>query len=231
MADSISSNLLAELEKTNHLFGRWATEQVDWIESTDQNYERSMEECQCTISALQDTSAQLEALRQDQDQIKSEQLRDIQLYEDHIHRLTELKHNLELKKDELDIEERTEQEKVAEVLEMSARLRAEREAQINELAKGVRMYSLLGLEFQKADRNIMRFIFSQIDSNEPSREFIFQMFVDASDQYRLVDTSPALEEAVSQNLISTLNEDNDIGKFVCNMRKQFVALTAASGRV
>ena len=233
MTDSLTSTLIAELEKTNHLFGRWATEQVDWIESTDQKYERSMEECQCTIQALQDTISQLEGLRGDQEQIKSEQTRDIQLYEDHIKRLTELKRNLELKKDELDIEERAEQAKVAEVLEMNARVRAEREHQLNELAQGVRMYSMLGLEFQKADRNIMRFIFTQIDRNEPSRQFIFQMFVDDSDQYRLVDTSPCLDNAMCQDLISALNADNDIGKFVCNMRKLFVSIadSSTSGRV
>lgn len=231
MAESISSNLLTELEKTNHLFSRWATEQVDWIESTDQSYERSMEESQCTTTALEDTIAQLEALREEQAQIKAEQVRDVQLYEDHIKRLVGLKKSLELKKDELDIEERTEQAKVAEVLEMNAKLRAERETQINELAKGVRMYRMLGLDFQKADRNIMRFIFTQIDRNEPSREFIFQMFVDDSDQYRLVDTFPSLAENVAQNLIAKLNEDNDIGKFVCDMRKLFVAASSSSGRV
>lgn len=231
MAESLSSNLLFELEKTNHLFTRWATQQVDWIESTDLNYERSVEECQCTIQALQHTTEDLEALRADQEQIKLEQSRDVQLYEDHIRRIIELKKNLELKKDELDFEERAEQAKVEKVLQQNSKVRAEREAQINELAKGVRLYSLLGLEFQKADRNIMKFIFTQIDKSDPAKEFTFQMFVDESDQYRLVDTLPALDVTASQRLISALNGDNDIGKFVCNMRKLFVAVSVMSARL
>jgi hypothetical protein len=233
MAESISTHLLTALEKTNHLFGRWATEQEDWIESTDQRFERSMEESQCTVQALNDSAAQLEDIRREQDTIKGEQARDVELYQDNIARLIQLKKNLEMKKDGLDAEERAEQAKVEEVLALNARAREQREQAMNELVKGVRFYSMLGLEFQKADRNIMRFIFTQIDSTNPAKPFTFQMYVDESDQYRLVDTVPVLDDAAARALVSNLNEDNDIGKFVCSMRKTFVDFSNAlpAGRV
>ena len=49
------------------------------------------------------------------------------------------------------------------------------------------------------------------------------MFVDESDTYQLVDSAPALPAAVATLHLKTLNDDNNIGRFVVSMRQAFKA--------
>jgi hypothetical protein len=50
------------------------------------------------------------------------------------------------------------------------------------------------------------------------------MLVDEEDKYKLVECQPALPMARVTRYVECLNSDNDIGKFVVNMRRAFQGL-------
>eukprot|EP01094_Clydonella_sp_ATCC50884_P009589 TRINITY_DN19126_c0_g1_i2.p1 TRINITY_DN19126_c0_g1~~TRINITY_DN19126_c0_g1_i2.p1 ORF type:complete len:133 (+),score=40.57 TRINITY_DN19126_c0_g1_i2:299-697(+) len=110
-----------------------------------------------------------------------------------------------------------EYQKKSKALEDHARIR---EAHIQEVEKSIEHYgSRLGLCFSRA-QNCLRFMFTLIDSANPDREFSFNLRVDAAtNSYELLQCEPALEK--SANLLEQLNEDNNLSRFVCLMRKEF----------
>ena len=95
------------------------------------------------------------------------------------------------------------------------------ERTLNDLTHGIRLYSSLGLEFQKADGDCMKFVFTQISLEDTSKQYYFTMFVDENDVYQLVDSRPILPRALCSMHLKRLNEDNNIGRFVVSMRKAF----------
>ena len=70
----------------------------------------------------------------------------------------------------------------------------------------------------------MTFRFTQISKADPTREFMFKIKVNESDEYELLETEPALAPALCAMYLDRLNKDNNIGRFVCAMRKAFKAL-------
>ena len=72
----------------------------------------------------------------------------------------------------------------------------------------------------------MKFVFSQIDSNCPNRQFYFLMFVDNNNIYQLVETCPPLNPNDCSKLLEDLNEDNEIGIFVFRLRQLFCQFAA-----
>jgi chromosome segregation ATPase len=221
LAENLASALVAEVERTNQLFTRWASDREEWLQSTDAAFESSLEESQCTLQALKDSEEQLESLRSEQDFIKAAQRRDIDMYEAQIARLTDLVQNLAPQRDAADAEEILEERKLREAVEQSKKASEDRKRSLQELTRGVLEYSRLGLEFQKADSNVMKFIFTLMERENPSKPYTFYMFVDDADQYQLVETIPPLDPVATRKAVDALNANNDIGRFVVAMRKLF----------
>jgi chromosome segregation ATPase len=221
LAENLASTLVAEVERTNQLFSRWAADREEWLLSTDAAFESSLEESQCTLQALKDSEEQLESIRSEQDFIKAAQRRDVEMYEAQIARLTDLVQNLAPQRDAADAEEALEERKLREVVEHSKKASEDRKRSLQELTRGVLEYSRLGLEFQKADSNVMKFIFTLMERENPTEPYTFYMFVDNADQYQLVEIVPPLDPAATGRAVDALNADNDIGRFVVAMRKLF----------
>ncbi len=224
MAESLTTNLRLELEKTNKIFNRWTENQNEWLESKDANFERLLEESDCTIKALKDNDMQLEDSRIINDNIKLNQ----KFEKDQVLLQNEnIQQQKRLLEQELKISEQNE-EKEANKLEMIRRdheaLRSKMEHALNDLTHGIRHYKALGLEFLKADGDCMKFVFTQIDPNNHSRSFYFLMFVDTNNQYQLVETSPQLNSDACATYLSALNATNDIGMFVYRIRALFCGL-------
>lgn len=101
---------------------------------------------------------------------------------------------------------------------------------MNELSRGMKLFSLLGLHFEKAEGECMKLVFQQIDPSDPTKEFSFLILVDERNMYRLCgETSPRLPlhgQALCGKYLDNLNEDNNIGKFVVLMRQMFCDLHA-----
>lgn len=226
MADtmSLTHNLAMELEKTNQAFTRWSENQKDWLEANDANFAQSMEECECTIAALRENEAQLEAARSINDQIKLTQKTEIENCIAQIERLKQQKKSLDTQLRKYEDEEEREVSRLETARTEHDTHREKMEQTLNDLTHGIRQYMALGLEFQKAEGDCMKFIFTQIDPSDPNKQFYFLMFVDANDRFQLVETSPPLDPAYCLKHLQALNGDSNVGRFVVSMRRGFMKL-------
>ncbi len=94
---------------------------------------------------------------------------------------------------------------------------------INDLTRGVVMYKHLGLDFERADDNSLRLIFTQLDAANPAREFFFSVHIDDADHYRVEECNPPLAPALVDGLVAEVNKANDFATFVKKMRRAFKA--------
>ena len=230
MADTLTSNLILELNKSAQEFNRWADRQVEHLESSDASFNQTMEECEYTLTALKENESQLETLKIQQNDIKAKQLEEVRAHENDI---AEYKNRLDVYGTQLDTLEREKVKELTHLEELQRHhdeLRKIKERAQHDLTRGIRLYRFLGLEFEKAENDCMKFSFSQIDPSDTSRVFVFYLLVDSDDMYQLVDARPALHPTLCTALITKLNADNNIAHFVVNMRRAFQALVKGSGR-
>jgi len=218
---ALTTNLRLELEKSNQAFGRWAENKQSWLETSSSAFSSALEECEHTLMALKENENVLETLREQNDVIKASQKEEVDYYIQQKAKLLVQRDELLPRLRKLEEEEEKETQRVEEIRKEYDGLRAQAERTLDDLTHGVRMYSSLGLEFQKAQNQCMKFIFTLIDPQHPSKQFFFLMFVDDADQYQLVDCQPTLESSLCNKLMTNLNQDNDIGRFVVGMRRAF----------
>jgi hypothetical protein len=224
MAQLLTTNLRMELERTNAAFNRWAERTEDELNASSSLFTQNMEECEHTILALQENNKQLEEVRFVNMEIKAQQKAE---FESCVQQTANLKDKRDLLNNELrkyEAEEAIEAARLEKVRQMHDTLRDKMERTLNDLTHGVRLYSSLGLEFQKAEGECMKFIFTQISVDNPSKPFWFTMFVDDNELYQLVETRPVLAKAVCTMHVKRLNEDNNIRRFVVSMRKAFKSI-------
>ena len=173
------------------------------------------------MAALKENEGMLETLREQNETVKSTQNQEIEYYIEQKKKLLQKKDELLPKLRALEEEEEKERSRVSTIKSEYDALREQTSRTIDDLTHGIRKYGALGLEFQKAQDQCMKFIFTLLDPNDPSRQFAFLMRVDDDDKYCLVECQPALPEARVASLVTALNNDNDIGKFVVNIRRGF----------
>ena len=221
MAELLTSNLRLELEKSNQAFNRWADNQIDGLDLNGAKFSQKMEECECTIMALKENERQLEDARDLNDSTKSRQNTEHEHYAAQVERFKHQKKEFEQQLRKLDEEEMKENSRLDFSRAENDVLRKKMEQTLNDLTHGVKLYAALGLEFQKAEGDCMKFVFTQVDPKDPNRPFYFLMYVDSNDLYQLVESNPAVEPGYLARNVAALNSDNDIGKFVVNMRRYF----------
>ncbi|KAE8973704.1 hypothetical protein PR003_g27154 [Phytophthora rubi] len=113
--------------------------------------------------------------------------------------------------------------RLKQLLADSQRQRSTQEQQLQELQQGLAMYQRLGLFFEhtEAERLVVRF--TQIDAQNPSREFSFRITIDPITDRYIVDNCN--ENVASLNdLVRDLNETGDLALFIRSMRRQFKQL-------
>jgi len=221
MTDFMTTNLRLELDATNQSLKRWTDKKIDWLKSSDSKFSQTMEEFECTLNALKENEKQLEELRYKNDILKEKQSEEIQNYIEQIEKHKNIKSSLKSKMSTIEQEEKISMAKLQSVREEHENARSKAERSLNDLTHGIKMYMALGLEFQRAEGECMKFIFTNIDRINPTNKFYFSMFVDGNDQYQLVETNPTLNQIYTDKVLEALNSTNDIGKFVLSMRKAF----------
>lgn len=219
----LTATLRSELDKTNALFGRWAGAQKDWLSGADAEARRVAEETESTAQALAETDRQLESSRPINEAIKASQRKEIE----QTLAQTEAQRRQCRQLEQALAEATMEEEKASQTLQQARHehdtKKAKLEQALKDLTHGTKFYALLGLEFQKADGDKMRFVFTQLDRLQPQRTASFQVLVDANNLYQLVETSPSLDPMALDELVRTLNASNDISAFVFRMRRLFQA--------
>ncbi|CAH0489487.1 unnamed protein product [Peronospora farinosa] len=112
--------------------------------------------------------------------------------------------------------------KLKQLLTESQKQRTTQKQQLQELKQGLSMYQKLGLFFEHSkDRIVVRF--TQIDAENPDREFFFQITIDPITDRYIVDNCNE-DVASLNNLVTTLNETGDLALFIRSMRRMFKQL-------
>ena len=173
------------------------------------------------MSALKENELQIEEAREYNDGIKLQQKSDVERYESLTAKLKQQKKDLERQISACEVEEERESQRYELTRTEHERMQIKLEQSMNDLTQGVKLYLALGLEFQRTEGDCMKFIFTQIDPTAPSKQFYFTIYVDETDKYNLVDTSPRLDPAMCSRFVNNFNVDNNIGRFVVNMRSAF----------
>ena len=225
-AVALTGKLRVELEKTNTAFTRWADYQRDKLHSSESAYDVAIDECRYTLSALRENEAQLEELRGQNESIKQQQAEEVRRATNELAELR-IKRDALLPELQFVTEEENHQTKSLEAIHAELEsMRKRMERSLNDLTHGTHLFSNLGLEFQRAEGDCMKFIFTHIDRARPTKAYFFLLFVDSNDKYLLVKTSPELDQGICNKLLDQLNRDNDIGRFVLQMRNTFKRLVS-----
>jgi hypothetical protein len=224
----LTTNLHLELQKTSKMFSRWADVQIDKLETADANFNRLMEESKCTLDALKQNELYLETIRDQHNSLKLRQQDEIAYYHQEMEKINQQISILKPQLQKLDDEEKLAAIQRINVENEKRILLQLKERKYNDLTRGISFYKYLGLEFQKAEGDCMKFIFTQIDSSNHSRVFYFTIYVDNNDQYQFVNSNPPLDLSYCQSCIQLLNENNNISRFVINMRNAFKSGVARS---
>eukprot|EP01041_Mallomonas_annulata_P001904 gene1904-3685_t len=212
--ENLTANLLKELQQTNSEFDKWADSRVKWLGNNDATYERKMNECESTITALRSTEVDLESMRDQNNTQKTKQTVEIQKIQQQYESLLNQKNALSAQLMSIEVEQQKEAQILSSVKEEHASRRAKVTHAVNEFTHGIRYYMALGLDFQRAENECMKFTFTQIDPDSSSKPFYFLLYVDANDRYQLVETCPKMDSILSEKHLNILNDDNNISRFV-----------------
>lgn len=220
-SDILVSTLNLELERTNAAFTRWTENKLSYIQASDANYKRQEEECLFTIRSLKENESQLHELNKTNENIKLQQKLEIDRYINQIDKLQSQVIVLQNQLEKFSEEEKSERQKMENLKIEYKSMKEKSDKSQNDFTRGVQLYSHLGLEFQKAPNDCMKFIFTKIDQENPEKQFSFLIFVDQEDKYQFVESNPTLDSAVTSSLIRRLNQNSDISYFVVQMRRYF----------
>lgn len=110
------------------------------------------------------------------------------------------------------------------VREKKRAVELQKDTRIEDLTKGVMLYKLLGLDFEKIDEDLW-FRFTHLDPREPFRQFSFALTMVNGDTYKVNKCDPDLPHHSVSEIVKTLNEANNaqtaIATFVRSMRRAF----------
>eukprot|EP00978_Attheya_sp_CCMP212_P007509 scaffold17391_cov54-Attheya_sp.AAC.5 len=139
--------------------------------------------------------------------------------------LTELKRLHAEKQQELDEimnEEAAQRARAEKARHQKEEVEEMKQTTVDDLTKGIVNYKHLGLDFEKAARGSLRFTFTLLDREMPSRPFVFSLNV-TEELYEVEECTPPLDPHTVQELVDQLNstEPAEFSPFIRGMRKYF----------
>jgi len=125
--------------------------------------------------------------------------------------------------DEILVEEAEVRKRADAVRARKEEIEMSRGVTVEDLTKGLLNYRYTGLNFVKGERGALKFKFTKIDREDPSRPFAFTLSMDENSNYELSDVSPRLDQYKTDPVLDGLNKDrqNGFNYFVVGMRKLF----------
>eukprot|EP00544_Gedaniella_sp_CCMP2646_P006118 CAMPEP_0202497394 /NCGR_PEP_ID=MMETSP1361-20130828/22663_1 /ASSEMBLY_ACC=CAM_ASM_000849 /TAXON_ID=210615 /ORGANISM="Staurosira complex sp., Strain CCMP2646" /LENGTH=244 /DNA_ID=CAMNT_0049128983 /DNA_START=27 /DNA_END=761 /DNA_ORIENTATION=+ len=118
-------------------------------------------------------------------------------------------------------EEAKHRERADEANERKEKVEAAKRTTVDDLTRGIINYKFLGLDFEKAKDDRLKFTFTQLDAGDPNRTFSFFLNVNDEDAYEVEETMPPLHQSETIPLLENLNETDDLSAFVRGMRNAF----------
>lgn len=110
------------------------------------------------------------------------------------------------------------------VREKKRAVELQKDTRIEDLTKGVMLYKLLGLDFEKVDDDLW-FRFTHLDPKDPLRQFSFALTMVNGDTYQVNGCNPDLPQDSVNVIVQQLNQSNNastaITSFVRSMRRAF----------
>ena len=214
---------------------------MDDLESLENNYYQSMEQCDHTLQALRNHEEQLEEAAVLNDQVKTEQDQEVAAVMQELEQLRVKQSTLppevtrffeflfvdsgshaNLQLTQLDRQHREELAKLEQIRNQLTATRSEIEQTQNDLLFGVEKYKMLGLEFHSLpSRDGLNFIFTQIDARNPMKQFRLAIRVDDAGLYHVLESEPALNSTNVAAMLARLNIDQNLGRFVASVRRLF----------
>jgi len=80
------------------------------------------------------------------------------------------------------------------------------------------------LHFERVGDDHLRVVFNNIDAENPKKEFWFAVHIDQENVYQIGDGSCKPYVVMLPEMLSELNDKNDFGSFVRQMRAEFVQM-------
>jgi len=103
------------------------------------------------------------------------------------------------------------------------KLNQEKQAEIN-LPETMIYEQLLGFKIEGMKDDVLKFVFKNIDSNDPEKLFI--IILDVSEHlYKVNETNPSIPNIELNEILNNFNESRDLTKFLKNIRIAFKKLT------
>lgn len=194
------------------------------MDVTSEGFERAAEEDAAAIQALRDTELNLNRQENANINMKTQLQHELDHNERQFEALNVRRQYMMGQLTQIMDGRLREQHENANLIKEHEEKKASLERAYNDLTLGIRNFSFLGLDLQKAHGNRMTFVFTQIDPTNPSKQFYFQFYVDDTDQYKMGECCPLISPSTIESIIRTLNEDNDITRFTVSMRREFVKM-------
>eukprot|EP00871_Galdieria_phlegrea_P005230 jgi/Galph1/5708/GphlegSOOS_G4328.1 len=212
------------LNKATKHFEQWHEEQLLFMERTKESYTSTVKNLQEKATSLKEKEQMLlQTAEKIAERLDSEK-QEIEAVLSGISQLKSKQEAMPGRRKEL--QEQLEQQLAALKKQQQAyfRMNQEKQERYEKLQKAVQTYeNCLGMRLERTENGRLVFIFTQIDPQEPTKEFKFQIFVDDNDQYQVDFCDPPLQDY--SILVQQLNETNNLCPFILAMRKRFKELT------
>ncbi|BFI23349.1 kinetochore protein Spc25, animal type [Marchantia polymorpha subsp. ruderalis] len=218
-----------ELDELAQTIGLWAADYIDGVEKCQSTalllkgtgQEKALE-LKELLRNLQEESGRIEAALGDQQETLKSYRKWIAQIKDREAAFGERISQL------LEAKRRGEDKVSVAMAEISGKL-DHRKNKLDALRKATSWYKeLLGIRCEYS--NAVKFIFTNIDPNNPEREFSFSIHHDKSaNKFSMVDCSPHIDR--SGPLLDSLNTSNELSQFVRSMRWEFVTLATGESKV
>eukprot|EP00026_Physarum_polycephalum_P015619 Phypoly_transcript_16340.p1 GENE.Phypoly_transcript_16340~~Phypoly_transcript_16340.p1 ORF type:complete len:243 (+),score=36.71 Phypoly_transcript_16340:77-730(+) len=189
---------LAEAKKQHAEYLQYGYETITTLNSKEQDFLTEAQRLQ-TIKAQE--RQEIEDLRTQLIELKTKEERLPEVLESYQTQVKMIKYELDAKKREMEEQEKQIRQK------------------LQRATMGIEFYrNRFGLQFEKLSDSGIRVIFTNVDSKDHERKFMFSLSVE-EDKYHLLECKPKLSGV--QPLVDELNTQNNISRFVVQMRKKF----------
>ncbi|CAJ1914797.1 unnamed protein product [Cylindrotheca closterium] len=229
-------SLLETIEASKSKMDRWVDIQKAKIEEEAADYDRKLKEEQQEIDDLVAKIATAQSERglkmnpdEDENQtaniLNKKALLELQKQEieSKIHKLETECRNRTKRIEEISLENEKQRLRAEEARSLKNRVLEAKQTTVDDLTRGILYYKYLGLDFEKTEgENELRFIFTQLDPEVPTRQFSFVLQVDRNDKYEISNCEPSVDAIVLVDVTHRLNRADDYMYLAQRMRQAFV---------